>query len=241
MRHNLIVRIPLSFSNAYLIKSRYPILIDTGMPADMYSLLKALQPVGIAVQDITLIIQTHAHIDHCGGTFMIRRLSSAQVAIHREDSGLLKAGINGQLKAHSLTGRLLKEVLPQRYTGIVPDIVYEDILDLNAFGINAQLLHTPGHTAGSSSVIFGDGHVIVGDLLMGGYAGGYLFPHLARPHYFVQSAGQVYHSLQRLLSLGMQWFHPGHGACLSRRSVERMLTNHQHLLSVEEASLDKFS
>ena len=45
------------------------------------------------------------------------------------------------------------------------DILLEDGDSLEAYGINAYMLHTPGHTPGSSSLIVNDELAFVGDLL----------------------------------------------------------------------------
>jgi glyoxylase-like metal-dependent hydrolase (beta-lactamase superfamily II) len=41
-------------------------------------------------------------------------------------------------------------------------------MDMKAFGVDGKVVCTPGHTAGSISVVLSTGEAIVGDLLMGG-------------------------------------------------------------------------
>ena len=47
---------------------------------------------------------------------------------------------------------------------VEPDIIVDDEFSLSAFGINGRVIHTPGHTNGSISVLLNGGEAIVGDL-----------------------------------------------------------------------------
>ncbi len=57
---------------------------------------------------------------------------------------------------------------------------------LDEFGCDAVILETPGHTAGSISLITAAGDAIIGDVIMGGYLGGVLFPGKPNYHYFAE-------------------------------------------------------
>ena len=61
-----ILRIPLGFNNAYLIKDRQYILVDCGQAEDAPRLLKELRKNGIDRGDLGLLVITHAHPDHMG-------------------------------------------------------------------------------------------------------------------------------------------------------------------------------
>jgi glyoxylase-like metal-dependent hydrolase (beta-lactamase superfamily II) len=49
-----------------------------------------------------------------------------------------------------------------------PDILIDEDMDLSKFGVDGKVIHTPGHTPGSLSVILPNGEFIVGDLVMRG-------------------------------------------------------------------------
>jgi len=49
-----------------------------------------------------------------------------------------------------------------------PDILIDEDMDLSKFGVDGKVIHTPGHTPGSVSVILPNGEFIVGDLVMRG-------------------------------------------------------------------------
>ena len=48
-----------------------------------------------------------------------------------------------------------------------PDILVEDEMDLEPYGLNGKVIHTPRHSIGSVSVVLDNGDTIVGDLIMG--------------------------------------------------------------------------
>jgi hydroxyacylglutathione hydrolase len=57
-----------------------------------------------------------------------------------------------------------------------PQYLTDDLSDLNQFGLNATLHHTPGHSDGSISIALDSGDIIIGDILKCGMMSGALFP-----------------------------------------------------------------
>ncbi|OPZ95001.1 MAG: hypothetical protein BWY74_00125 [Firmicutes bacterium ADurb.Bin419] len=51
----------------------------------------------------------------------------------------------------------------EKFQKFRPDILIDDSFDLSKYGINASVLHLPGHTSGSIGVLFEDGSLICGD------------------------------------------------------------------------------
>jgi glyoxylase-like metal-dependent hydrolase (beta-lactamase superfamily II) len=68
------LRLPLPFpgvphGNAWAIACDGGlVLVDTGMhePGSMVELERAFDEVGLSVDDVRLVVCTHAHADHCG-------------------------------------------------------------------------------------------------------------------------------------------------------------------------------
>src|SRR5256885_15542533 len=72
-----IVRIPLRLSNVYLVKSKTPVLIDSGTLGDLPDLDAALAENGVRTTHVGLVVLTHAHADHAGLASDVRRVSGA--------------------------------------------------------------------------------------------------------------------------------------------------------------------
>src|SRR6266850_1149064 len=94
----MLIPIRLPICNAYLLKGERPILIDTGRPRDTVAIVSALAKHGVAPADLSLILHTHGHWDHCGSTAQLRRHSAARIAIHAADAPMLRRGDNGLLR-----------------------------------------------------------------------------------------------------------------------------------------------
>ena len=89
------------------------------------------------------------------------------------------------------------------------DIVFDDEgLDLQEItGVNARIVHTPGHSNDSVSIILEDHAAIVGDVCVN-------MPPIFWARYIppcADSLETVYASWQKLLDLGVARIFPGHG------------------------------
>ena len=79
----------LGFVQAYLIETPNGLfLVDCGMPGQQKNILPVMQRLGC--QDLKLIFITHAHADHTGSAAALKKLTGAQVAIHRLDAEALR-------------------------------------------------------------------------------------------------------------------------------------------------------
>lgn len=221
----MIIPIKLKLSNAYLVRGRKPILIDTGASNEAETIIAAIRRHGLQPTDIALILHTHGHSDHAGSTVELKTRIAAPTAIHPADLPLVDRGHHGQLTGIGLRGKMMKPFINPRFPAFKPDILLETGQRLDQFGIAAQVIHTPGHTAGSISLLFDDGQAIIGDMLMGGYLGGNLQPGKPNTHYFADDLDQNYHSLHQILALSPTKLHVGHGGPLAPQAVELAFQN----------------
>jgi glyoxylase-like metal-dependent hydrolase (beta-lactamase superfamily II) len=92
-------------------------------------------------------------------------------------------------------------------------------LPLQEYGIPGSILHTPGHTAGSVSVLLDSGEAFVGDLAMN------RFPLRVSPGLpiFAEDSAAVIESWRLLLKQGARTVYPAHGkpfaAAVMRRAI----------------------
>ncbi|NIN35076.1 MAG: hypothetical protein GTO60_08310, partial [Gammaproteobacteria bacterium] len=49
--------------------------------------------------------------------------------------------------------------------GVNSDILVDDVFDLSEYGISGKIIHTPGHSQGSISIILDNGETLVGDMV----------------------------------------------------------------------------
>ncbi|MCW4029478.1 MAG: MBL fold metallo-hydrolase [Candidatus Bathyarchaeota archaeon] len=159
--------------NCYLIQNpRGFFLIDTGFAKNRAEIDAALKKAGCMPDQLKLIVLTHGDFDHVGNAAYLRERFGAKIALHPADKGMVETGdlfysrkanflmkAMGKLILFFLSGNLKKE---DRFT---PDIDLEDGFDLSAFGLDAKVLHIPGHSLGSIGVLAGSGDFFCGDLL----------------------------------------------------------------------------
>jgi glyoxylase-like metal-dependent hydrolase (beta-lactamase superfamily II) len=170
-------------------------------------------------RDVSLVLLTHGHADHFGSAAELKRLTGAPVAVHERDAEAVRRGRNPYLPPTRLQGRLLKPFLPHSAPAVEPDVLLRGEVDLEEFGAAGRVIGTPGHTAGSMSVLVPGTGAIVGDVLMGGHLGGAFRPAVPRYHYFAEDLAVVRASIERILDHSPTRLYVGHGGPLDPAAV----------------------
>lgn len=214
-----IIKIKLSFSNAYLVKDRKAMLVDTGSPNEADKILAAVKHTGVSEKDISLILHTHGHVDHAGSAAELKRRLGVPVAVQTEDAFMLRTGTNGAVNPINFGASIYKQLLVKPFEPSQPDLVIEKEMTLKEFGVNARVAFTPGHTKGSISILLGNGEAIIGDVMMGGFIGGNLFPSRPMYHYFFENFQEIQNSIRKLIEYKPSKLHVGHGGPLSLAAV----------------------
>ncbi|MBA3350322.1 MAG: MBL fold metallo-hydrolase [Actinobacteria bacterium] len=135
--------------------SRHAIVIDPGDDAEAIAAASAAR--GLSV---TAIVATHAHFDHIVAAQRLRDITGAPFYLHPHDRFLL-----GWMQA---SGRLFLGVELPPPPEI--DLGAEEGDRLTAGSLELEVLHTPGHSPGSISLV-APGAVFSGDTLFAGSVG----------------------------------------------------------------------
>ncbi len=221
-----IVPLEQIISTCYVISERGTIMIDAGPPGRVDALRTLLSKRGVSPAAIRLIVLTHCHFDHVGSARDVRLLTGASIAIHQADRSGIEYANYGFPPGTTTWGWVVRTVLERvmRKRGVFPavnpDIVLTDEdFPLQAFGIDGCVVHTPGHTPGSVSVVLESGEAFVGCLAHNG------FPFHLRPGLpiFAEDIEQVKKSWTRILQRGAKTIYPAHGKPFPVDVVKRFL------------------
>lgn len=218
---------PLGMINCFLIKGEHKhVLVDTGIPNSEKKILKQLKKHQIALEDIGLLIITHGHIDHFGSVKKLKDILNVPVLIHEADKKAIQTGkslVETLQPNHSFWEKYLKpNLLKGKAIPCEPDIVLHnnEEYNLSSYGIHGKVIHTPGHTPGTISIVLDDGQAIIMDLASSGiFLGGIILNSRMKHPPFHDDLNQVKKSIDHLLSLPTQRFYLGHGNPISRKSL----------------------
>lgn len=121
--------------NTYLIDGPTRILIDPGHISHFDHVRQELAKMNLGIEDLGLVLCTHAHPDHVEATQLFKQIS-VPVAIHEAEWPLIQA-MESQIAAMGLS-----------LDAIAPDFFLK-AGDLNVQGLDLKVYHTPGHSPGS--------------------------------------------------------------------------------------------
>ena len=172
------------FTNCYVAncpETKEAILIDPGFDAPEEA-EQILRYVGSNKFKVKFIVNTHGHSDHIQGDKIIKRKYRIPICIHPYDAPCLKS---------------LGEDIPPA------NVLLED-KKLVKFGkMTLRVMHTPGHSLGSISLV-GENLVFTGDTLFAGSIG--------RTDFQGGSDRDIKVSLEKLMRLPDDFVvYPGHG------------------------------
>lgn len=216
----MIYRIKGAISNCYLLLGERPVLVDAGAPGDLPRILAALRKHGVEPKQLALIVLTHGHSDQAGCAAELQRRSGAPVALHTADAALARTGKNGILAPTSPVGRLIRPFVDEPFEPFEPDIFFTDGFALGPYGVRGRVAATPGHTAGSASVVLANGEALIGDVLRGSL----LLSNRAAENFFCNHPEANARSIVSLAREGLLRCHPGHFGSFPASELGRFLT-----------------
>lgn len=121
------------------------VLLDGAVPESAPFIEKNIRELGFRVEDIKLILNSHAHIDHAGGIAALQRASGAVVAASAHGAQVLRDGTIGKDDPQYTA------VKPFHFPKVahVKAVRDGEVLKAGAISVTAHM--TPGHTPGSTS------------------------------------------------------------------------------------------
>ncbi len=183
-------------------------LVDTGSPGYFKHIARSIQSRGLDLTNLQFIFLTHTHNDHAGNAKQLKTASGAPVIVHETESDMLRQGKHGVpfgtnplFKIISLMGRHFSSKHAE-FEAVGPDIVFKKDFSTKNLGAEALIVHTPGHTIGSSSLIF-ENNLFAGDSVFN--VAGIIWPPFANDEKLLFETWKYFENLP------VTTFYPAHG------------------------------
>lgn len=202
--------------NSFLVLGNdFSILVDTGLKNSRKELTGILDDF-LEDKGLSYLVLTHSHYDHVENAEMIKEKYGAKIIVQKNEAGNLMQGnspipngTNFFTRILVWMGRNINRL--NNYQKVHPDIIVDDKYSLSP---NCYLIHTPGHTKGSMSLIVDDEVVLVGDAMFGVFNWSVFPP-------FADDVPTMIRSWGKLLNTNCKVFLPGHGTENSRELLKR--------------------
>jgi len=213
-----IIPIQTGMSHVFLVKHEgRAFLVDTGKSGYGDKISRAIKSRGVEPEKLKFIFITHAHYDHAGNAAFLAKRIGAPVIIHQSEARYLQqgskplpAGTNPFFKLLVSAGKRMGSKF-SGFESVSPTVTFTEHLSLKPmFGIDAQIIHTPGHTLGSSSLLIGK-NLLVGDTAFN------IWINMIYP-LFADNEPQLHQTWRRLLKMDVDMIYPAHG---KRFSMEK--------------------
>ncbi|HYE75038.1 MAG TPA: MBL fold metallo-hydrolase, partial [Blastocatellia bacterium] len=217
---------PVGPINVYLIIDEPLTLIDTGPKTDeaLATLKSEFARLGFRLSDLRQIILTHTHEDHCGLAHTLQKASGARVYVHEWELHNLES--REMTRAHrpllERAGVPVDEIEKMKgyyqkvksYGDVVEDL--EAYLDEQEFVFasgSLRVIHTPGHTPGSCSLLRESNRLLLtGDTVLKNITPNpVLNPDPVNPERRFPSLGEYLVSLARIRTIAPTQLMTSHG------------------------------
>ena len=118
-------------------------LMNTGMPSSGPMIVDSIRKLGFRPEDIKILVNAHAHIDHAGALAVMKRLTGAQLAVMKDDVAAMESGDRNDFKYGN----------DLAYEGVKVDRVLRDGDTVRLGEVLLTAYNTPGHTRGATTWI----------------------------------------------------------------------------------------
>jgi len=197
-------------SHVYLVgmpSSQDLSIVDAGLIGKGGYKIQSIRKLGIKLSDIKRIIMTHTHLDHIGCLKEIReQIPHAELWIHEEEAFSIEQG-----DERGVYGMEMFRSMCQSQYGLKAgdfkfnvDRKLKEKETLKIGGMTWEVLHIPGHSAGSIGLYARDQKVLIpGDVVYADYA-------IGRFDLYGADGSVLKKSLLRLAELEVEILLPGH-------------------------------
>jgi metallo-beta-lactamase class B len=119
------------------------ILINSSLETSVPLIRASIEKLGFRFQDVKILLISHAHFDHCAGSFLVKELTGAKYMVMDRDVGEVEDGGKGDFQYGKTPDTLFKPVKVDR-------VLHDgDQVRLGDSVLTAHL--TPGHTKGCTT------------------------------------------------------------------------------------------
>jgi metallo-beta-lactamase class B len=119
------------------------ILMNTGMPSSGPMIADSIRKLGFRPEDIKVMINGHAHIDHAGAFAYLKQQFGAQMAVMKDDVAAMESGDKDDF-------RYANDFV---YPPVKVDRILRDGDTISMGDVLLTAYHTPGHTRGATTWI----------------------------------------------------------------------------------------
>jgi len=211
-------------SNLFLILSQQSaVLVDTSTSHHCMHLISIVN--ALKDKPVKYLVITHAHFDHAANARAIKQKFGCKLVIHEAELPFLQAGDTPMPAGTNWFTRFLSRKAGEwmrkyvAYAGCEADICLRGS-DEYQLTPSIRIMHTPGHTEGSVSLIVDDEIAITGDTIFG------VFPRRCFPP-FANDIPKLLASWQKLAMSGCKLFLPSHGNSRSLIILEKELVKYK--------------
>jgi metallo-beta-lactamase class B len=117
------------------------ILIDGGYAETVPIIRESIKKLGFKIENVKILLNSHAHFDHAGGLAELKKLTGAKLAASAADAELLARGGRGD--------HLFGDKYP--YESVAADRILSDGDHVTLGGTTLTAHLTPGHTKGCTT------------------------------------------------------------------------------------------
>lgn len=185
-----IVNVGYRSTNYWVIsKGKSRLLVDIGWPGMMGQMRANLKRMDVPIEELRYALATHYHIDHAGLGQEFKLAGVPLLVVEEQESaiGLMRQWIKPQDNYVDITkeGNMMISTSESRAL-------------LAEMGLEGEILHTPGHSDDSVSLLLDEGRAFTGDLIPAEFVG-------------EEDPAVVAASWELLRERGARRVYPGHG------------------------------